>query len=84
MRRWGEAARRAKRQEISDGEHRRARSIRAVREAYPLSQRELGVRAGLARSTIAALEGGRRAQPATMRAIALALGVKVGEIAWPR
>ncbi len=83
MRKWGEAARKAARSEIADGERRPPRSLRAVREGYPLSQREVAQRAGLARSTIAALEGGRRrAQPATMRAIASVLEVKPGEIAW--
>ena len=91
-RKWGEAARKAARSEMADGERwrreapsTRPRSLRAVREGYPLSQRELAERTGLSRSTIAALEGGRRLPlPATMRVIARVLGVKPGEIAWRR
>ena len=35
VRRWGEAARKAARREIADGEHRSPRSLKAVREAFP-------------------------------------------------
>jgi DNA-binding XRE family transcriptional regulator len=89
VRRWGEAARKAAQREIADGPfdklrgNQRLRSLRAVREAFPLSQEELAERTRLGRSTIAALEAGRRrAYPSTRRAIARVLGVEVGEIAW--
>ena len=90
-RRWGEAARKAAQSEIADGERwrresrvvTRARSLRAIREGFPLSQRELAERTGLSRSTIAALESGKRLPvPATMRVIARVLGVEPGEITW--
>ncbi len=83
VRRWGEAARKAARREIADGEHRSPRSLKAVREAFPLSQRELAERTRLSRATIASLEAGKqRAHPATRRVIARVLGVEAGEIAW--
>jgi DNA-binding XRE family transcriptional regulator len=82
-RRWGEAARKAARNEVADGERRPRRSLKAVREGFPLSQRELSDRTNLSRSTIGALESRRRRpQPATMRVIARVLGVEAGEIAW--
>jgi DNA-binding XRE family transcriptional regulator len=82
VRRWGDAARKVWQREVADGQ-RGLRSLRAVREAYPLSQQELAERARLARSTIAELEAGRRrAYPSTRRAIARVLGVEVGEIGW--
>ena len=57
--------------------------MRAVREAFPLSQEELAERARMSRTTISQLESGRRqAQPSTRRAIASVLRVDVGEIAW--
>jgi len=83
-RRWGEAARRAAIIAAADGKNQPLPSLRAVRESFPLSQRELAQRTGLSRATVAAIEaGGRRPQPSTMRALARVLGVGAGEIAWP-
>ena len=83
VRKWGEAARKAAQSEIADGPQGLPRSLRAVREAFPLSQQELADRTRLSRSTIAALEaGGRRAHPSTRRVIARVLKVEPGEIAW--
>ena len=83
-RKWGQAARKAASDELSDGQRRPARSLRAIRESVPLSQAELAYRARLSRATIAALEGGKRsARPKTMRLLAEILMVKVGEIDWP-
>jgi transcriptional regulator with XRE-family HTH domain len=68
---------------MADGEQRSRRSLRELREAIPLSQDELADRARLSRSTIAALESGkRRPQPQTMRLLAETLKVKVWDIAW--
>ena len=81
--RWGEAARKAAQSEIADGDKAPLRSLRAVREAFPMSQEELAERARLSRSTIAGLEaGGRRALPKTRRVIARVLGELPGAIAW--
>jgi DNA-binding XRE family transcriptional regulator len=82
-RRWGQAARKAARNEAPEGERRPQRSLRAVREAFPLSQEELSDRTRISRSAIAAIEkGGRRPHPSTMRELARVLGVQAGEIRW--
>src|SRR4051794_2617758 len=43
-RRWGDAARRASQNEMADGALGVPRSLRAIREAFPLSQAELAQR----------------------------------------
>jgi transcriptional regulator with XRE-family HTH domain len=59
------------------------RSLRAVREAFPLSLYELALESGLAESTIQAVEKRkRRPRARTMRELASALKVEVGDIAW--
>ena len=51
-------------------------NIRAWRQYRALTQQELAARAGVARRTVVALEAGpQRARPATVRALAAALGV---------
>jgi transcriptional regulator with XRE-family HTH domain len=49
-----------------------------------MTQEELADYSNLSRSTISALEGGRRPQPSSARIIAEILKVKVTEIAWGR
>ena len=83
LRRWGEAARRAAMEEIASGGVQGRRSLRAVREGFPMSQRELADRTRLSRATISEIEQGkRRPQPRTMRLLAEVLKVRVGEIEW--
>jgi DNA-binding XRE family transcriptional regulator len=83
VRRWGDSARRAAQRERAGGDEKPARSLRALREGFPLSQSELAERAHLSRSTIAGLESGkRRAHPVTRRLIASVFKVGVGEILW--
>lgn len=54
-----------------------------LREDGPWSQRELAEKSGVSRSTIAAIElGKRRPRPRTKRALAKALGVSPSEISW--
>ncbi len=55
--------------------------LRAWRERRVLTQQELADRAEVARRTIVALETtGRRAHPATLRALAAALDVTVDQL----
>jgi DNA-binding XRE family transcriptional regulator len=83
VRRWGEAARKAAQDEIAEGEKAPLRSLRAIREAFPMSQAELAVRARLSRTTISAIETGRRrAHPKTCRVIARVLGVLPIDVLW--
>ncbi|HEU0074357.1 MAG TPA: helix-turn-helix transcriptional regulator [Dehalococcoidia bacterium] len=59
------------------------RSLREVREGFPLSQHELAAWTGLSESTIQALEKRkRRPRPHTMRELARVLKVEVEDIAW--
>lgn len=59
------------------------RSLREVREAFPLSQYELAQWSGYSESTIQALEKRkRRPRPGTMRELASVLKVEVEDIAW--
>lgn len=59
------------------------RSLKDVREGFPLSQYELARWTGLSESTIQALEKRkRRPRAVTMREIAEALKVEVEDIAW--
>ena len=83
-RRWGEAARRAARRDAGSGGRTRRRSLKAVREARMLTQEELADYCNLSRSTISALEGGRRPLMSSARVIAANLKVEVSEIAWGR
>jgi DNA-binding XRE family transcriptional regulator len=81
--RWGRAVRQAAMEEIASGGPLGRRSLRAIREAVPLSQRELAYQTRLSRSTISEIEQGRRRpHPRTMRMIAAVLRVKVWEIEW--
>ena len=52
----------------------------ALREERFLSQMELAKRAGLARSTLARIEGGEAARLGTIRRLAEALGVTPAEL----
>ncbi len=55
--------------------------VRSWRERRALTQQELAERAGVARRTIVALETtGRRAHPATLRALAAALEVTIDQL----
>jgi DNA-binding XRE family transcriptional regulator len=84
LRRWGDAARQARMERIASTGEAERRSLRAVREMVPMSQRELAYRTGLSRATISEIElGRRRPHPKTMRLLARSLGVDVGQIAWP-
>ena len=66
------------------GERRRAKRLRPIREAFPMTQRELAKETGLSESTIAELEKGRRRpHPSTKRELAHALRVRVEDILWP-
>jgi DNA-binding XRE family transcriptional regulator len=66
-----------------DEERGPPRSLREVREAYPLSQYELARWSGFSESTIQALEKRkRRPRPNTMRELAMVLKVDVEDIAW--
>lgn len=55
--------------------------LRHARLAKALTQAELAKAAGVNRTTIVRLESGRPAQPSSVRRIAGALGVEVGEFA---
>jgi DNA-binding XRE family transcriptional regulator len=83
-RRWGEASRRAVRRTAGNGGRARRRSLKAIREAQMVTQEELADYCNLSRSTVSALERGRRPQPSTARIIAEILKVGVSEIAWGR
>jgi DNA-binding XRE family transcriptional regulator len=66
------------------GERWRAKRLRPIREAFPMTQRELAKETGLSESTIAELEKGRRRpHPSTKRELAHALRVRVEDILWP-
>jgi len=55
--------------------------LRAWREHRTLTQQELADRAGVARRTVVGLEtGGRRPHPATLRALASALGATPAQL----
>jgi DNA-binding XRE family transcriptional regulator len=82
--RWGEAARRARRREAGQRDRPGRRSLRAIRESQMMTQAELADTCYLSRSTILALEKGRRPQPSTARIIAEVLHVEVMDIAWGR
>jgi len=60
--------------------------LKVARERFPLSQRELGQRSGVAVSSIADIERRHvaRPRPATIRALAQALGVDAGWLATGR
>ncbi len=81
---WGSAAKRAARRSAANGGRTRRRSLKAVRESQMVTQEELADYCSLSRSTIAALEKGRRPQPTTARIIAQMLNVEVTAIAWGR
>ncbi len=56
-------------------------SLRAVRQSRGLTQRELGVLAGVSRGTVQRLEtGARGAYAVTLRKLAAALGVTPSEL----
>ena len=55
--------------------------LKAARERFPLTQRELAARAGVTRGTIMALEAGTtRARPSTARALTGALGCEYSDL----
>lgn len=57
-------------------------TLKELREAAFISQRDLAAASGVSRATIAALERGRRRRPQwrTLRALAKALGIHPKEI----
>ncbi len=57
-------------------------TLKELREAAFISQRDLAAASGISKATIAALERGRRRRPQwrTLRALAKALGVHPKEI----
>ena len=58
-------------------------SLRHLRTSRALTQAELAARAGVRRSTIARLEGGREARMHTLSRLAKALGVEPAELLQP-
>ena len=58
-------------------------SLRHLRTSRALTQAELAERAGVRRSTIARLEGGREARMHTLSRLAKALGVEPAELLRP-
>ena len=58
-----------------------AATLRRLREGYPLTVRELGERSGVSHNTITMIENRHRtANPSTVRKLAAALGVELGEL----
>ena len=60
-------------------------TLRELRDAQALAQRDLAERAGVSKTTVQAIEAGHGpVRPSTRRKLAVALGVAPAAIDWPR